>query len=109
MAWPRPRHCDEGGRQRRFVCVSESPHTRHRKIRAVDSEQEVYQNEHGEFGMKVGDKVRMSPMWKYETATGHIEKITSDGYIIVKWIDIPGQWHYTEIQAQRLEIINEVD
>ena len=107
MAWPRPRRCDEGGRQRRFVCVSESPHTRHRKIRAVDSEQEVYQNEHGEFGMKVGDKVRMSPMWKYETATGHIEKITSDGYIIVKWIDIPGQWHYTEIQAQRLEIINE--
>ena len=58
--------------------------------------------------MKAGDKVRMAPMWKYESATGQIEKIT-ESYVIVKWIDIPGQWHYTEIQAQRLEIINEVD
>ena len=57
--------------------------------------------------MKVGDKVRMSPMWKYEPATGHIEKITADGYIVVKWVDIPGQWHYTKEQAQRLETINE--
>ena len=58
--------------------------------------------------MKVGDRVRMSPMWKYEEATGEIQKIT-ESYIIVKWIDIPGQWHYTEAQAQRLEIINEMD
>ena len=58
--------------------------------------------------MKVGDKVRMSPMWKYEVATGVIEKITSD-YIIVKWKDVPGQWHYTQEQAKRLEVINDVD
>ena len=58
--------------------------------------------------MKVGDRVRMSPMLKYEEATGEIQKIT-ESYIIVKWIDIPGQWHYTEEQAQRLEIINEMD
>jgi hypothetical protein len=62
---------------------------------------EKRKNECSEFGMKVGDKVRMSPMWKHETATGHIEKITGDGYIVVKW------WHYTKEQAQRLEIVNE--
>jgi hypothetical protein len=59
--------------------------------------------------MKVGDKVKMSPMWKYETAIGHIEKITGDDYIVVKWVDIPGQWHYTKEQAQRLEIVDAVD
>tara|TARA_B100000242_G_scaffold265317_1_gene213391 strand:+ start:562 stop:705 length:144 start_codon:yes stop_codon:yes gene_type:complete len=47
-------------------------------------------------------------MWKYEVATGVIEKITSD-YIIVKWKDVPGQWHYTQEQAKRLEVINDVD
>ncbi|MEL0098242.1 MAG: hypothetical protein VW907_01650 [Opitutae bacterium] len=56
--------------------------------------------------MKVGDKVRMSPMWKYETAEGEIISITSE-YIVVKWFDIPGQWHYTTEQAKRLENINE--
>ena len=57
--------------------------------------------------MKVGDKVKMSPMWKYEEATGEIEKVTADGYIVVKWVDIPGHWHYNIEQAQRLEIVNE--
>ena len=56
--------------------------------------------------MKVGDRVTMSPMWKYETATGTIEKVTTE-YVIVNWDDIPGQWHYTEEQAKRLEVINE--
>ena len=56
--------------------------------------------------MKAGDKVRMAPMWKYDEAVGEIEKIT-ESYVIVKWLDIPGQWHYTEEQATRLEIINE--
>jgi|TARA_R110000824_G_scaffold6070_5_gene27930 hypothetical protein len=56
--------------------------------------------------MKPGDKVKMEPMWKYEIAVGEIEKVT-EGYVIVKWVDIPGQWHYTKEQAQRLEIINE--
>ena len=58
--------------------------------------------------MKLGDKVKMSPMWKYNEAHGEIQKIT-ESYVIVKWVDIPGQWHYTEEQAKRLEIINEVD
>ena len=56
--------------------------------------------------MKPGDKVKMSPMWKYEEAVGEIEKIT-ESYVIVKWVDIPGQWHYTIEQAEKLEVINE--
>ena len=57
--------------------------------------------------MQVGDRVRMEPMWKYKTASGAVEKITTDGYIVVKWDGIPGHWHYTEEQAERLEIIDE--
>ena len=56
--------------------------------------------------MKAGNRVKMEPMWKYESAIGVIEKIT-ESYVIVKWVDIPGQWHYTIEQAQKLEIINE--
>ena len=56
--------------------------------------------------MKAGDKVKMSPMWKYKEATGEIQKIT-ESYIIVKWVDIPGQWHYTKEQAQKLEVVSE--
>jgi len=56
--------------------------------------------------VKVSDKVKMSPMWKYAHAVGEIEKITKS-YVIVKWEGIPGQWHYTKEQAQSLEIINE--
>ena len=56
--------------------------------------------------MKVGDKVRMQPMWKYEVANGVVEKITPD-YIVVKWFGVNGQWHYTNDQAKRLEVIDE--
>tara|TARA_B100000085_G_C18251315_1_gene394117 strand:+ start:163 stop:339 length:177 start_codon:yes stop_codon:yes gene_type:complete len=56
--------------------------------------------------MKVGDKVKMEPMWKYDSAVGRIEKIT-ESYVIVKWVDIPGQWHYTKQQAKRLEVLSE--
>ena len=57
--------------------------------------------------MEVGDRVKMSPMWKYKVSVGVIEKITADDYIVVKWDDINGHWHYTKQQAQRLEIIDE--
>lgn len=56
--------------------------------------------------MKVGDRVKMSPMWKYDEATGEIKKITKD-YVVVSWDGINGEWHYTEAQAARLDIINE--
>jgi len=58
--------------------------------------------------VKVGDKVKMSSMWKYGEATGEIIKVTADEYIVVKWLDIPGEWHYTVEQAEkRLEVLNE--
>jgi hypothetical protein len=50
----------------------------------------------------------MEPMWKYEVAIGVIEKITPD-YVVVKWKGIHGQWHYTEEQAERLEIVDDMD
>ena len=56
--------------------------------------------------MKVGDRVKMEPMWKYKEAIGEVQKVT-ESYIVVKWVDIPGQWHYTNEQAQKLEVINE--
>lgn len=57
--------------------------------------------------MEVGDRVSMSPMWKHDNATGTIEKITKDGYVVVKWDNVPGHWHYATEQAKRLEIVNE--
>ena len=45
----------------------------------------------------------------FQKINSQFQKITADGYIVVKWVDIPGQWHYTEEQAKRLEIINEMD
>ena len=55
--------------------------------------------------MKVKSRVRKSPMWKYDKATGTVIKITKE-YVVVKWDDIPGEWHYTESQALLLEVIN---
>ena len=56
--------------------------------------------------MKIDDRVKMSPMWKYDQATGKITKITKD-YIVVKWDNIPGEWHYTEEQSKKLKVIYE--
>ena len=49
----------------------------------------------------VGDRVSMSPMWKYESASGTIIKITSS-YTIVKWDEVNGEWHYTQEQSKKL-------
>lgn len=59
--------------------------------------------------MKVGDRVKMAPMWKYDVAYGVIKQIKKDGYVVVRWDDINGDWHYTAEQAQQLEVIDEVD
>ena len=56
--------------------------------------------------MKVGDRVKMTPMWKYEKAVGVIIKMTKD-YTVVRWDGINGEWHYTEKQAEELEVISE--
>jgi len=44
----------------------------------------------------------MSPMWKHKRAIGTIIKVTKD-YTVVKWDNIPGEWHYTHEQSKRLE------
>ena len=57
--------------------------------------------------MKVGDRVKMAPMWKYDEAFGVIKQIRKDGYVVVEWDNINGSWHYTAEQSKRLELINE--
>lgn len=54
--------------------------------------------------MKVGDKVTMAPMWKFDNATGVIVSITTH-YVIVNWDNVPGQWHYTQEQAKKLQLL----
>ena len=56
--------------------------------------------------MVKGNRVRMAPMWKYEEAFGTVKQIRKDGYIVVVWDNINGEWHYTEEQAKRLEVID---
>ena len=56
--------------------------------------------------MKVGDRVKMSPMWKHKNAVGEIIKITKE-YVVVSWDDVNGHWHYTKEQAKKLEVENE--
>ena len=41
--------------------------------------------------MKVKDRVKMEPMWKYKSAEGSVIKIQKDGYVIVKWDGINGK------------------
>jgi|TARA_B100000900_G_scaffold246061_1_gene209293 hypothetical protein len=54
---------------------------------------------------KAGDYVTMSNMWKYDIVWGTVDKVTTD-YVVVKWDNIPGYWHYTEEQAKKLELTN---
>ena len=56
-----------------------------------------------ESNFKVGDRVKMSPMWKHKSAVGNVVKITTH-YVIVEWDDVNGQWHYTHEQSKKLEI-----
>ncbi len=55
--------------------------------------------------MKVGDRVKMSPMWKYDEAIGTIKQIRKDGYVVVIWDGINGEWHWTSDQAKKLEVV----
>tara|TARA_A100001015_G_C14907543_1_gene678990 strand:+ start:978 stop:1175 length:198 start_codon:yes stop_codon:yes gene_type:complete len=54
--------------------------------------------------MKVGDTVRLCPMWKYKEAIGVVKQIKKDGYVVVVWQGINGEWHYTPEQAKKIEI-----
>ena len=57
--------------------------------------------------MKVGDRVEMSPMWKYDRAEVTVIKVSRDGYTVVRWDGINGDWHYTEEQSKKLKQIEE--
>jgi len=57
--------------------------------------------------MKIGDRVKMSPMWKYDEAIGTIKQMKRDGYVVVEWDNINGEWHWTPEQAGKLEVISE--
>lgn len=57
--------------------------------------------------MQVGDRVMMKPMWKYDCAVGTIIQIKKDGYVVVRWEGINGDWHYTPEQSKKLEVLNE--
>mgnify|MGYP001464654266 CR=1 FL=1 len=57
--------------------------------------------------MKPKDRVKMSPMWKYDEAVGTIKQVTKDGYVVVIWDNINGEWYYTKEQSKKLEVINE--
>ncbi len=56
--------------------------------------------------MKVGNIVTKDKVMKIKNPTGVVEKIT-DVYVVVKWHNIPGYWHYTHKQSEKLEVINE--
>ena len=57
--------------------------------------------------LQVGDRVQKSPMWKYESASGTVTKITKD-YVVIRWDGVNGDWHYTEEQAHKISLISEV-
>ena len=56
--------------------------------------------------MKVGDRVTREAVLRTENPVGTIIKITLD-YVIVRWDNINGDWHYTHEQAKKLEAVNE--
>ena len=51
--------------------------------------------------MKLGDRVTVSPMWKYVKASGKIIKITKE-YYVIRWDGINGDWHYTQEQMKKV-------
>ena len=51
--------------------------------------------------MKLGDRVTVSPMWKYAKASGKIIKITKE-YYVIRWDGINGDWHYTQEQMKKV-------
>ena len=57
--------------------------------------------------VKPGDRVKMSPMWKHDSATGVVLKVNAE-YTVIKWDVVNGEWHYTKEQEKKIEVVNEV-
>jgi hypothetical protein len=47
---------------------------------------------------KIKDRVVASPMWKFDSVSGEVIKINKE-YVVVKWDNVPGEWHYTHEKA----------
>jgi hypothetical protein len=56
--------------------------------------------------MNVDDRVTRDSVLRVKKPVGSVIKITND-YIIVKWDNINGQWHYTHEQAKKLQPIED--
>jgi len=46
-------------------------------------------------------------MWILDEAFGHVSKITRDGYVVIIWEGVNGEWHYTKEQIERIEVIKD--
>jgi len=61
--------------------------------------------------MKVGDKVRMPRLWvrvwKHVDAIGVIHQIKTDGWVVVRWDELYGDYYYSPEQTKMLEVIDE--
>ena len=55
---------------------------------------------------QIGDRVRAAPMWKYSHADGTVIKITKE-YVVVRWDEVNGEWHYTLEQSKKLQEIKD--
>ena len=55
--------------------------------------------------IKKGDRVIKSPMWKYDSAKGTVIKATKDGWIVVNWDGINGDWYYNESQSKEIKLL----
>ena len=56
--------------------------------------------------MKVGDRVKTDLGGSFGESIGTIKKITNDGFTVVVWDKINGEWYRTKEQAKQLEVIN---
>ena len=53
---------------------------------------------------KMGDRVTKDKVLRTDNPVGIVEKVSKE-YVVVKWDNIPGHWHYTPEQAKALEMI----
>ena len=50
----------------------------------------------------IGVKI-LSGKWNFGETTGTVIKETRDGYVVVDWENVNGEWHYTAEQFKRFE------
>ena len=58
------------------------------------------------FNFEIGDRVKASPMWKYDHASGTVTRVTKE-YVVVRWDKVNGDWHYTLEQSKKIQRIKD--